>query len=180
MKKIQNQEKDANIELERVLAEVACSHLPLLVARTALWAAKKDYEECLAKGSPAKYPNKKRKKAGQKRGWNDPVKKDFYLDDNSFPNSQMKAALKKRGIEVKHYETCHIWKDSCYEFEYHTCYANLVLLPRALASLSDHNENIRDILKYRAYELFGFYPEGMSAPQKPKNYPKPGEWFTLS
>lgn len=176
MKKVQNQNMDANIELENVLAEVACSHIPLLVARTALWASKEDYEQCLAKGSHAKYPNKKRKKADQKRGWNDPVKKDFYLDDNTFPNRQMKAALHKRGIEVKHYETCHIWEETCYEFEYHTCYANLVLLPRAIASLSDHNENIRSILKYRAFELFGFFPKGKSIPQKPHNYPSENEW----
>lgn len=172
-------EISADALLQHVMLEISCEHLPILIARTSLWATKQDYEACLASGSPAKHPNKKRKKSGEKRGWNDPEKKDFYLDDNTFPNRQMKAALKKRGVKPKDFETCHIWENSCYEFEYHTCFANLVLLPRALASLSDHNKNISDILKYRAYELFGFVPKGKPTPQKPNNYPAEEYWLQL-
>lgn len=174
---------DASDVLKRVLEELGCHHLPLLIARTALWASLKDHLDCKHVGNDgkicyAKYPKVSRKRAGQKRGWNDKEKKDFYLDDNSFPNSQMKAAMRRRGIDPKGYETCHIWEETCYDSRYHTCYANLVLLPRAIAALSDHDDNIRDILKYRAYKLFGFWPdeEKPRPTDPPENYPKEEEW----
>ncbi|HWQ55093.1 MAG TPA: hypothetical protein VN442_15505 [Bryobacteraceae bacterium] len=38
---------------------------------------------------------------------------------------------------------CHIWPNSCYDERYHTCVANLVLLPSALASLTDFDPQVR-------------------------------------
>ena len=111
--------------------------------------------------------NAKSKKRGKQNG--------ERMDDNSYPNKQMKTSMKKRGIIPSGYETCHIWEGTCYDPRYHTCYANLVLLPRAIASLSDHSENIRAILKYRAFELFGFKPEGADDPVRPENYPAESE-----
>ena len=165
----------AEAKLQDAMKEMQCNHLPKLVARTALWATRKEYDDCLKQGSPAKYPNIRRKYASEARGEANGIR----LDDNSYPNAQMKASLKKQGINPIGYETCHIWKDSCHDQKYHTCFANLVLLPRAIAALSDHNDNIRDILKYRAYKLFGFWPdeEKPRPTDPPENYPKEEEWL---
>lgn len=174
--------------LNRALASLDPNTLPLLIARTALWA---DYEQDHLpviqaneqtekyKGSPAKYPYVKRKAVNENRGWNDDTK-TLYLDDNSYPNTQMKNALFKRFKRIPQgYETCHIWEGTCYKTKYHTCFANLVLLPRAIASLSDHNDTVKAILKYRAYQLFKFVPDGEKIPVKPQLYPKDEEWLKL-
>ena len=160
-------EYKADQNLQAALHASGCSHLPELVARTALWATKKEYDECLKKHSPAKYPKVCRKSSDKKRG----KQGDMYYDDNSYPNAQMKASLKKRGIIPIGYETCHIWERTCYDPLYHTCYANLVLLPRALASLSDHDETVKAILKWYAYEKFDhFIPNECVMPDKPEIY----------
>ena len=176
-KKLVREELKAQDVLEDVLEIMGCSYLPQLIARTSLWATREEYEACLAKGSTAKEPKIRRKKPGEARGYQNGV--HLYLDSNNDPNSQMKSSLKKRGLIPKGYETCHIWEGSCYDPRYHTCYANLVLLPRAVASLSDHSESIRAILKYRAFKLFGFKPEGEDDPECPKNYPAESEWCKL-
>ena len=175
--------------MKDVVSELKCNHfLPLLIARTALWAKKEDHLRCKSKDGRDIYaasPHVRRKRVGEKRGEYTDVEgnevyrekgKKYYLDDNSYPNAQMKAALKRQGIIPKGYETCHIWEETCYDPRYHTCFANLVLLPRAIASLSDHDDNIRDILKYRAYKLFDFWPDEYNPPpvEEPKNYPS--EW----
>lgn len=72
--------------------------------------------------------------------------------------------------KIKNYHACHIWADSCYDEKYHTCIANLVLIPAPLAGLSDYHPEIAKILKYRAYELFNWY-FGESPPIKPIKYP---------
>lgn len=189
------QTMNAADQLDRALALLPEDYLPSLVARTALWAdPEKDHIPVIEKnnktreykGVLAKHPHIRRKRANENRGKHvDEVGsevygikgKEYYLDDNTYPNAQMKAALKRQSIIPKGYETCHIWENTCYDPRYHTCYANLVLLPRAIASLSDHNANIRAILKYRAFRLFGFKPDDAPEPQKPENYPK--EWDDL-
>ena len=83
----------------------------------------------------------------------------------------MKAAIKStQTLLLEGYETCHIWQDTCDRLEYHTCYANLVMLPRAIASLSDHNTFIQNVLKYKAYRYFGWYPTDKNKPEKPDGY----------
>ena len=72
------------------------------------------------------------------------------------------------------FEACHIWPGSAYDPTCHTVLANLLLLPRPLASLSDHDVNIQAALKYRAFELYGWYPPTEQVPVKPEHYPK--EW----
>lgn len=161
-------EYKADIMLEDALKAENCDHLLKLVARTALWATKEEYTECLMNGSPAKHPYIRRKKSKDPRGKSEDGTR---LDDNSYPNAQMKASLRKQGINPIGYETCHIWDETCYDPRYHTCFANLVLLPRAIASLSDHNDEVKALLKWHAYERFEhFIPDGEVMPPQPKNY----------
>ena len=163
---------NAEEQLRAVLDTLPYNPLPLLVARTALWAQREEHEKCKktvnGETTYAKHPHVRRKQVGDQRGKNG----EEYLDDNSYPNAQMKASLKKRHRIPKGYETCHIWEKTCYDSRYHTCYANLVLLPRAIAALSDHDDNIRDILKYKAFKLFDFWPSDAPKPiEPPQNYP---------
>jgi hypothetical protein len=74
---------------------------------------------------------------------------------------------------------CHVWPETCYDVRYHTSLANLVLLPAPLAGLSDHHKAVAECLRYRSYELFGWYPEEVSAPVKPLGYPPASDWAPL-
>ncbi|MBR5324691.1 MAG: hypothetical protein IKV14_07755 [Muribaculaceae bacterium] len=104
------------------------------------------------------------------------------FDDNTQANSAIKAAilkgLSKYGIHgnsrqsFKGFEACHIWPDTCYDARYHTSVANIVLLPREIAGLTDHCQAVEDLLKYEAWKRFKFKPEEEEIPQRPKDYSK--------
>lgn len=104
------------------------------------------------------------------------------LDDNTFANTAIKMAvlkgLEKFGIHgnekqiFKGFEACHIWPKTCYDARYHTCVANIILLPREIAGLTDHCQAVEDLLKYEAWRRFGFKPDEADAPPRPNNYSK--------
>lgn len=107
---------------------------------------------------------------------------DITFDDNTYANNAIKLAVLK-GLEkycihgnfrqiFKGFETCHIWPDTCYDARYHTSVANVVLLPREIAGLTDHCQAVEDLLKYEAWKRFRFKPDEEEAPQRPKNYSK--------
>lgn len=132
-----------------------------LVAGSAYWAPNK--EDVV---SP-KYPDMRRARKGELRGKSaDGVR----FDDNTYANKALKSALSHVG-KFTNFEVCHIWPKTCYDVRYHTVLANLVLLPRALASLTDHNDDIKKCLKYRSYDLYNWHPEDETRPEKPDNYP---------
>lgn len=100
------------------------------------------------------------------------------LDDNTYANKAIKsvvlAGLKHYGLDVSgikfdRYEACHIWPGSCYNEKYHTSVANLVLLPREIAGLTDHCKAVEDLLKYEAFKRFKFKPDSEDI--------KPGEYI---
>jgi len=97
---------------------------------------------------------------------------DVRLDDNTYANVALKRAIGNATTFVG-FETCHIWPLSCYDVRYHTLVPNLVLLPRAIAGLTDHDEHVQECLQYRAFELFGWYPgrESEDPAKKPANPP---------
>ncbi len=101
-------------------------------------------------------------------------------DDNTTANQSIKRAiLSSRGYrsihnfsQFKDYEVCHIW-DNPKDPRYYASIANLVLIPRAFAGLTDHCPPIKDLLKYRAWDLFngtGVTLPITSAPMMPSNY----------
>lgn len=104
-------------------------------------------------------------------------------DDNTTANLAIKRSiLLSRGYNSTHnyrqfrdYEACHIW-DNPQDPNYYASIANLVLVPRVFAGLTDHCQPIKDILRYRAWDLFNktgvLLPCGTSAPIRPKNYNK--------
>ncbi len=99
----------------------------------------------------------------------------IYQDDNTRANQAIKRSIlytvKASFRDLKGFEACHIW-GLTNDPLYYTSVMNLVLVPRVLASLTDHSETVKDVLKYRAFELFDFVPAGQPKPKMPKNYNK--------
>ncbi len=100
-------------------------------------------------------------------------------DNNTFANLYIKRAIqisienkykiKLNGAKFRDYEACHIW-DLPGDRHYYASIANLVLLPRALAQLTDHNDAVKELLRYEVYKRFGFIPKGYNPPTCPKKY----------
>jgi hypothetical protein len=145
-------------------------HLSLLVADTGLWANPEFHHRLVRDtGSAAMFPKVRRARIGQGevRGQ---IVEGVRFDDNSYANVAIKRAT-GLGKSAEGFEACHIWPLTCYDERCHTAIANIVLLPRALAGLSDHAVEIRTALQYRAFELYGWFPDGEQQPQKPEFYP---------
>lgn len=83
------------------------------------------------------------------------------------PNATFHSNFWKR---FQDYEACHVW-DYPGEREYYASICNLVLVPRALAQLTDHNEAVKKLLRFEVYKRFKFYV-GNSKPKMPKKYSK--------
>jgi hypothetical protein len=105
---------------------------------------------------------------GEKRG----VTNGVGLDDNSYANGLIKRSLGLDRSEVVGFECCHVWPNSCYDTRYHTVIANLVLIPAALASLTDYELEVQAALQYRAFKLYRWHPNEKPAPVEPVRYPE--------
>lgn len=157
-----------------VLLEVTARHnidLRILVAETGLWVHPSLHHDLLARtGSAAMRPNirRGRRAHNEERGG---ARDGIRFDDNSYANAAIKRAMNLGQGRIRHYETCHVWPETCYDERYHTAIPNLVLLPRALAGLSDKHAAIIAALQYRSFELYGWHPEEVPAPQRPDGYP---------
>lgn len=103
-------------------------------------------------------------------------------DDNTYANQYIKkavlASFKKcyGGLGTSlydcftDYEACHIW-DLPGDRRYYASIANLVLLPKALAGLTDHNDMVKELLRYEAFKRFQFKPDDETTPPPmPKYY----------
>ncbi|MBD5281075.1 MAG: hypothetical protein HDS35_11125 [Bacteroides sp.] len=132
-----------------------------LVAQTSVWV-----EPSNVKRNPV-YPNVKR---GPKKN-KGKIINGIRIDDNTYPNRAIKQAISK-DINFVNYETCHIWPGTQYDERYHTQLANLVLVPKVIAALTDFCPKVIDVLKYRAYQLYNWYPEEEAVPEKPSYYPE--------
>jgi hypothetical protein len=144
--------------------------LTTLVAETALWAhPETHFRQMREHNTPAVYPGIRRLRLGQgeKRG----ITNKVGLDDNTYANGLIKRSLGLNRSEVVGFECCHVWPNSCYDTRYHTVIANLVLLPAALASLTDYHSEVQTALQYRAFELYGWHPNEKPTPVKPARYP---------
>lgn len=103
-------------------------------------------------------------------------------DDNSCANQYIKKAIQYT-IETKYeiklygegfrkfydYEACHVW-DLPGDRRYYASIPNLVLVPRGLAQLTDHNKAVKELLRYEVQQRFGFRPDGEPALSKPAGY----------
>lgn len=145
--------------------------LAALVAETAIWANPEVHRRLVAaNGTGAYFPGFRRARtgSGEVRGG---VVDGVNLDDNTRANQAIKRAVGVNLDDIKGFEACHLWPGTAYDARYHTVIANLVLLPRAVAGLSDHDADVLAKLQYRAFELYGWHPEEVAPPSKPLNYP---------
>lgn len=146
-------------------------HLSVLVAETSLWASRDVHLRLVQEnGSGAYFPNVRRYRvnAGEQKGQ---ILRGERLDDNTYASHAIKRAAGIIPSSIRGFEACHIWPQSCYLSCCHTVIANLVLLPRPLAGLSDHDPEIQAVLQFRAFELFGWCPPGQKPPTRPEIYP---------
>lgn len=157
----------------KILEEALLSlkiNLTALVAETGLWANPEVHKLLVRDyGSGAWYPRVRRFNKGKNEERGDIVKGN-KLDNNVYANEAIKKALGIEDLE-SNFSVCHIWERSCYDEFDHTTIANLVLLPKAISTLTDHHPEVRAALKYRAYELYGWHPKGTAPPIKPASYP---------
>lgn len=151
---------NGNTVLQDVVQKLNIS-LPALVAGAAFWAPP------TPSATTARYPNTRRFRKGEQLGKS---ADGVVLDNNTWANHTLKRALSHLG-KFTDFAVCHIWPQTCYDERYHTMPANLVLLPRELAGLTDHNREIEQCLQYRAWELYCWHPEESPQPTKPNNYP---------
>ncbi len=156
----------------KVLLEEATPALITLVAKTTLWANPEVYKRLMNYGgSGAWYPNARRFKKGEveKKGF---AKNGERLDDNTYANYACKRALVGTNRKlISGFSVCHIWPKTCYDKRYHTNIANLVLMPRAIAGLSDFHTEIQLALQFHSYVLYQWYPDNEKQPKRPKLYP---------
>lgn len=156
-------------ELLRESVERHQIHLSVLVADTGLWSNPAVHRRLLENtDAAAMSPGVRRARAGEQPG---EVVDGIRLDSNTYANVAIKRALGLHRLQLEGFEACHIWPLTCYDPRYHTAPANLVLLPRALAGLSDHDLEIQAALQYRALELYEWWPDGFDRPTRPEYYP---------
>ena len=165
---------DQTIRASDLLRDSAFKHgirLSVLVADTGLWANPEVHRRLASEsGNAAYFPDRRRCRPGQGESPGQKVG-HLTLDSNSYANIAIKRAIGIAPEEVIGFETCHIWPRTCYDERYHTLIANLVLLPRALAGLTDHDSGVQAALQYRAFELYGWHPTDAQQPQRPLDYP---------
>lgn len=88
------------------------------------------------------------------------------IDDNRSPAVAFEWA---HGIrERPDVQANHVWSRS-QDVAAYTSLANLCLTPAFLAKLTDTDTTICTLLRFRAYDLFGYWPDD-SEPTKPQDY----------
>lgn len=180
---------DGNLSVSFVLEDFLLADL---VARTAMFASCEVVEK-VKKGELGSRENKKaggnqyaswdcmKSKRGHSYEKKGSVCNGITIDDNTRANKTIKqAVLETLGIYgaaatkmFTGFEACHIWGDA-HDEKYYQSIMNLVLVPRSLAALTDHNQYVIDVLTYKVFELYGPLPlpAGMPQPAKPKDYDK--------
>jgi hypothetical protein len=108
---------------------------------------------------------------GKRRGMQDDANRVYY-DDNLGPHIAFCGVHGFKKITGKiDLQLNHVWNAKKHT-DYYTCLANICITPTFLAKLTDHFEEIKSCLQFRAFDLFDWYPNELSRPHKPQNYDK--------
>ncbi|WP_420638998.1 hypothetical protein [Candidatus Poriferisocius sp.] len=88
-------------------------------------------------------------------------------DDNTTPTRVfLWAAQRKKGPDV---QFNHVWPTSKDPHSY-TALWNVCCTPAFLAKTTDTHPVVRDMIRYRSWDLYGMIPDGEGAPLKPEGY----------
>lgn len=90
------------------------------------------------------------------------------MDDNKSPTDAFLWAnrLGRRGRDT---QFNHVYPASA-DPDAYTALPNICMTPAFIAKLTDTSPAIRDLLRYRSYDLYGWHPRGTEAPSKPDVY----------
>ena len=91
------------------------------------------------------------------------------LDDNLGPTYPFLWSNGMSRPAVSDLTFAHIWSQSG-DVKAYTSLANICLTPTFLSKLTDTDHHIKEILKFRAHELYGFSVGDLSKLEKPKGY----------
>ena len=179
-----DQVKNGNDEIKSWLNENV-KNLYEAVALTAVFCSVKEYEKLEKKIKDKKLPwsypcisitqtstgktclIRRKDSEVDKGAYIDENGKTVYIDDNTQINTKFKKITGMKNCEK--YMTCHIWEDSK-EPEVFSAVANVTLLPAVIGGLSDHCDEVKQLLQYRAYELYEWKPVTREIPIKPQYY----------
>ena len=89
-------------------------------------------------------------------------------DDNRSPTDAFRWA-NGLGTRLRDIQLNHIYSASR-DPEAYTSLANLVMTPAFLAKLTDTNTEVQALLKWRAYDLYGWMAAGHEKPERPEGY----------
>ena len=143
-----------------------------LIAKTAIFACEDSVNKIVSQyGNALMYPNLRRKSGKEEKRRT--FIGDVCLDDNTYVNRSFKAGFEN--ITFENYTVCHIWA-KVKEIDAFSEVRNLALIPSGLHALSDHFPNIIDILKFRAFKLYKWWPKEENCPQTPSYYPADDKW----
>ena len=164
------------LQLLEMAERETTTDLAALVAAASVWANPKIHDILKANGRFGLwYPatRRYRKGATERKGQ---ILDGIRLDDNTYANYALKNALPLGARAYLNYSVCHIWPESCYDDRCYTCIANLVLVPSPLMSITDCHPATQNALRYRAWELYSWYPPQATPPYRPDQYPS--HWRT--
>lgn len=89
------------------------------------------------------------------------------LDDNKSPTD---AFLWCNGLRrPREAQFNHVYADSSDPASY-TCLANLCVSPSFVAKLTDTHSGVRDLLRFRVFDLYGWTPASAVRPEVPNGY----------
>lgn len=161
---------DGHLILEEAISQLGIDLLAL-VALASVFASPDVFQQLRSEnGLGVWYPNVRRYKRGERKG---DMVGNVRLDDNTYGNYAIDGAV---GRATPGLEASHVWPLTTYDERYHTCIANIVLLPASIAGLSDKHPGVIAALKYRSFELFDWYPVDIAGvsqqkPERPDCYP---------
>jgi hypothetical protein len=91
------------------------------------------------------------------------------LDDNKGPTDTFIWANNITRKQYRDVQFCHIWDDP-YDVERYTNLANICMIPAFLSKLTDTADNIKALLRYRAFCLYNIKYGKRQDPAKPYCY----------
>jgi hypothetical protein len=94
---------------------------------------------------------------------------DVLLDDNNSPANVFRWAIEDFSHDDVQFN--HLYRDAR-TVEIYTSMANLCVTPAFLSKLTDTDVDVVAMLRYRAYDIYGFVPPGSPKPDKPAGYEK--------